>query len=94
MDLVPKTPDDQFRDAVAALERVDDPKRRAVLGHELQVAMKDEQREKAIRSIVDAAVVELRKTMSGAEVAALLEVSEQRISQMATGRHRVTPKSG
>lgn len=85
---MPKTPADHFRDAVAALERVNDPKRRAVLGHDLQRAMKDEQQEKTIRSIVDTAVVELRKTMSGADVAELLHVSEQRVSQMATGRHR------
>lgn len=84
-----ETPAQLAADAIAALARIDDPRERAIRGHELQVVIKDAP--VLLRPLVDSAVAELRKEMSVAQVAALLGVSEQRVSQMATGRHRHKP---
>jgi DNA-directed RNA polymerase specialized sigma subunit len=84
-----KTPAELATDAITALARIKDPRERAVRGHELQVVIKDAPVH--LRPLVDSAVAELRKEMSVAQVAKLLGVSEQRVSQMATGRHRHKP---
>jgi DNA-directed RNA polymerase specialized sigma subunit len=87
-----ETPAQLATNAIAALARIEDPRERAIRGHELQVVIKDAPVQ--LRPLVDSAVAELRKEMSVAQVAALLGVSEQRVSQMATGRHRHHPASG
>ena len=75
--------------AVDALARIADPRERAIQGHELQTVIRDAPA--LLRPLVDSAVAELRREMTVAQVAELLGVSEQRISQMATGRHRYKP---
>jgi hypothetical protein len=86
-----KTPAELAADALAALANITDPRERAIRGHELQVVLKGAPA--LLRPLVDAAVVELRREMTVAQVAALLGVSEQRVSQMATGRHRHKPNA-
>jgi hypothetical protein len=86
-----QTPAQLAADALTAVARIQDPRERAVRGHELQVVLKDAP--VVLRPLVDSAVAELRKEMSVAQVAELLGVSEQRVSQMATGRHRHKPTS-
>ncbi len=58
---------------------------RAIQGHELQEAMKASAAH--VRAVVDEAVAELRGGMTLAQIAELLGVSVQRISQIATGKH-------
>lgn len=84
-----QTPARLAADALTAVARIQDARERAIRGHELQVVLKDAP--VVLRPLVDSAVAELRKDMSVAQVAELLGVSEQRVSQMATGRHRHKP---
>lgn len=84
-DLGP-APARQFRDALSALSLIASPAERAVHGHELQKAIKGSTAR--LRAIVDESVAELRETMSLAQVAGMLGVSVQRVSQIATGKHR------
>jgi DNA-directed RNA polymerase specialized sigma subunit len=86
-----QTPAQLAADALTAVASIQDARERAIRGHELQVVLKDAP--VVLRPLVDSAVAELRKDMSVAQVAELLGVSEQRVSQMATGRHRHKPTS-
>ena len=79
------TPTQRFREALSALGGIADPGERAVRGHELQQAMKASAAH--VRATVDEAVAELRSGMSLAQIAELLGVSVQRISQIAASKH-------
>jgi hypothetical protein len=79
------TPAQRFREALTALSRITDPAERAVQAHELQEATKASAAH--LRAIVEESVAELRDRMSLAQIAELLGVSVQRISQIATGKH-------
>jgi hypothetical protein len=78
-------PAQQFADTLSALSRIADPAERAVRGHELQEAIKASTA--WLRAVVDESVAELRGSMSLAQIAELLGVSVQRVSQIATGKH-------
>jgi DNA-directed RNA polymerase specialized sigma subunit len=84
-----QTPAQLATAAINALARIENPRDRAIQGHELQVVIKDAPA--LLRPLIDSAVAELRNEMTVAQVAELLGVSEQRVSQMATGRHRHKP---
>ncbi len=79
------TPAQRFRDALMVLGQIDDPCERAIRAHELQEAMKASAVH--VRAVVEEAVTELRDGMTLAQIAELLGVSVQRISQIATGKH-------
>ncbi len=81
-----KTPAEQLLSAIAALEAITDPAKRAKAGHTLQETMKGATT--TVRAITDAAVREQRDAgASLADIARALGVSVQRVSQMATGKH-------
>jgi transcriptional regulator with XRE-family HTH domain len=80
-----QTPAQRFREALADLGRVTNPAERAVQAHQLQEATRASAPH--LRALVEAAVAELRSRMSLAEIAEMLGVSVQRISQIATGKH-------
>jgi len=79
------TPAQRFREALTALSRITSPAERAVQAHELQEATKSSAAH--LRGIVEESVAELRDRMSLAQIAELLGVSVQRISQIATRKH-------
>jgi predicted XRE-type DNA-binding protein len=79
------TPVQRFREALTALSRITDPAERAIQAHELQEATKASAAH--LRAVVGESVAELRSRMSLAQIADLLGVSVQRISQIATGKH-------
>jgi len=83
--LVEQTPAQRFREALTDLGQVTDPAERAVQAHQLQEATRASAAH--LRAIIEAAVAELRTRMSLAQIAELLGVSMQRISQIATGKH-------
>src|SRR5207249_4679232 len=80
-----QTPAQRFREALADLGRVTNPAERAVQAHQLQEATRASAPH--LRALVEAAVAELRSRMSLAEIAEMLGVSVQRISQIATAKH-------
>lgn len=80
-----RRPTDHLDQAITALENITNPEEKAVEGHRLQEALKAAPAR--VRAVTDAAVAELREDMSLAQVASLLGVSPQRVSQMATSRH-------
>jgi transcriptional regulator with XRE-family HTH domain len=83
--LMEATPAQRFREALTALSHITDPAERAIQGHELQEATKASAAH--LRVIVGDSVAELRSQMGLAQIAELLGVSVQRISQIATGKH-------
>jgi predicted XRE-type DNA-binding protein len=78
-------PAQRFRDILADLSRIPDPAERALQAHELQEAAKASAAH--LRAVLGESVVELRNRMSLAQIAQMLGVSVQRISQIATGKH-------
>lgn len=79
------TPAQRFREALTALSGITDPSERAVQAHGLQEATKASAAH--LRAVVGESVADLRDRMSLAQIAELLGVSVQRISQIATGKH-------
>jgi predicted XRE-type DNA-binding protein len=79
------SPAQRFRDILADLGRIPDPAERAVQAHELQEAAKASASH--LRAVLGGSVAELRNRMSLAQIAEMLGVSVQRISQIATGKH-------
>lgn len=81
------TPSQHYQDALAAVSRITDPAERAREGHRLQEAIQASAQ--WLRGTVDQSVAELRdrhrKPLS--EIAQMLGVTVQRISQMANSKH-------
>jgi transcriptional regulator with XRE-family HTH domain len=81
------TPSQRYQDALAALSRITDPAQRAQEGHRLQEAIQASAQ--WLRGTVDQSVAELRdqhrKPLN--EIARMLGVTVQRISQMANSKH-------
>lgn len=81
------TPSQRYQDALTALSRITDPAERAREGHRLQEVIQASAQ--WLRGTVDQSVAELRgqhrKPLS--EIAQMLGVTVQRISQMANSKH-------
>jgi transcriptional regulator with XRE-family HTH domain len=81
------TPVQRYQDALTALSRIADPAERAREGHRLQDAIAASTQ--WLRGTVDRSVAELRDQRRKPlhEIAQMLGVTVQRVSQMANGKH-------
>jgi hypothetical protein len=81
------TPAQRYQDALTALTRITDPAERAEEGHRLQEAIAASTQ--WLRSTVDRSVAELRDQHRRPlhEIAQMLGVTVQRVSQMANSKH-------